>query len=307
MQIFLLSKNGTQTLTLKKVMLFTALFVVIPALSLAFYMGSKLAPTFSAASDEKVALIEPLQKELGDQKNRLIELQQKSQSDLNGLAVKLGQLQAQMLRLNAVGQRMAKTAGLGEKEFNFSLPPALGGITAGREGEVHDEDSIRVSISQLFVQLQEKEQQLNALEITLSGKLSQKEFKPAGRPIKKGWLSSYFGKRTDPFTGRKTWHHGVDFAGREGSDVIAMASGVVTWASDRHNYGNMVEIDHGKGYVTRYGHNKEFLVKVGDVVRQGDAIAKMGSTGRSTGPHVHLEVLRKGKKVNPVKFVRASR
>lgn len=306
MQIFLLSKNGAQTLQLNKVISVTVLFVVVPAVSLAFYLGSQFS-TSPVEAGERIALIEPLQQALNEQKEKIVALQKASQSDLNGLAVKLGQLQAQMLRVNAVGQRMAKMAGLGKKEFDFSLPPALGGLSHELDGDVHDETSIQASIRQLFVALQEKEQQLNALEATLAGKLSQKEFKPAGRPINKGWLSSYFGKRTDPFTGRNAWHHGVDFAGREGSDVVAMASGVVTWASERHNYGQMVEIDHGKGYVTRYGHNKELLVKVGDAVRQGDAIAKMGSTGRSTGPHVHLEVLRKGQKINPVKFIRASR
>ena len=307
MQIFLLSKNGTQTFPLRKEMLFTAVFIVVSALSLAFFAGSKFSSAPSVAPSEGVALVKPLQQELSDQKVKLVELQRTSQSSVNGLAIKLGQLQAQMLRLNAIGQRMTKTAGLDEKEFNFSEPPAIGGVSSSLEEAADNGDGIQVAIDQLFVQLQEKEQQLNALEATLAGKASQKEFRPAGRPIRKGWLSSYFGKRTDPFTGRKAWHHGVDFAGREGSDVIAIASGVVTWASDRHNYGEMVEIDHGKGYVTRYGHNKELLVKVGDMVRQGDAIAKMGSTGRSTGPHVHLEVLRKGQKVNPVKFIRASR
>ncbi|UCE89604.1 MAG: M23 family metallopeptidase, partial [Pseudomonadota bacterium] len=135
----------------------------------------------------------------------------------------------------------------------------------------------------------------------------QAEVMPAGRPVKRGWLSSYFGKRTDPFTGRRVHHAGVDFAGKLGSDVVAVAAGVVTYSGKRYGYGNLVEIDHGNGYSTRYGHNRENLVKVGDTLKKGHLIAKMGSSGRSTGPHVHFEVLLNGRAVNPKKYVHASR
>ena len=128
---------------------------------------------------------------------------------------------------------------------------------------------------------------------------------PAGRPIPTGWLSSYFGNRTDPMTGRKAFHSGMDFAGRPGSDIIAVASGVVVWSGRRHGYGHMVEIDHGNGYTTIYAHNKRNLVRVGDRVRKGDVIALMGASGRATGTHVHFEVLRHGKPVNPLDYVRA--
>jgi murein DD-endopeptidase MepM/ murein hydrolase activator NlpD len=130
---------------------------------------------------------------------------------------------------------------------------------------------------------------------------------PAGRPITSGWLSSYFGIRTDPFTGKKERHKGLDFAGKLGSDVVAVASGVVTWAGRRYGYGNLVEINHGNGYSTRYGHNDKITVKVGDAVKKGQIIAKMGSTGRSTGPHVHFEVLHKGKQVDPMSYIKTAR
>lgn len=307
MQIFLLSKKSgkTRAYSFRVVSFFILAFFMLPLLGVAFYFGSETA-TLAETSDVTVAT-EKFHAELDEQKKGLLELQQTSQSELNALALRLGQLQSQMLRLNAVGLRITQKAGIDEKEFDFSSQPAVGGLSFELEGESQDAGSLQTSIDQLFTQLQEKEQQLGVLDSLLRGKAQQKEFRPTGRPIEKGWLSSHFGKRIDPFTGRKAWHHGVDFAGKEGSSVIAIASGVVVWAAPRKNYGNMIEIDHGKGYVTRYGHNKEILVQVGDAVKQGEAIAKMGSTGRSTGPHVHLEVLRNGRKINPARYIRASR
>ncbi len=120
-------------------------------------------------------------------------------------------------------------------------------------------------------------------------------------------MSSSYGYREDPFTGERAWHGGVDFAGREGSPISAVGAGVVTYAGERWGYGNLVEVTHGDGYVTRYGHNSRILVEEGEVVRRGDQVAEMGSTGRSTGPHVHLEVLKDGESVNPWKYVQAER
>ena len=129
---------------------------------------------------------------------------------------------------------------------------------------------------------------------------------PQGRPVNSGWISSYFGKRTDPFTGKPANHTGIDFAGKLGDPVNAVAEGVVTWSGDRYGYGIMVEINHGNGYVTRYAHNSENLVAVGDEVKKGQTVALMGETGRATGPNLHFEVLRNGRRVNPVNFIRAS-
>jgi murein DD-endopeptidase MepM/ murein hydrolase activator NlpD len=126
---------------------------------------------------------------------------------------------------------------------------------------------------------------------------------PSGRPVEEGWLSSRYGKRNDPFTGKQDFHKGLDFAGKKGSEVIAVGDGVVSWAGVKSGYGKLIEINHGNGYATRYGHNQSNLVKIGDTVKKGQQIALMGSTGRSTGPHVHFEVLHDGKAVNPSKFV----
>jgi murein DD-endopeptidase MepM/ murein hydrolase activator NlpD len=121
--------------------------------------------------------------------------------------------------------------------------------------------------------------------------------------VQGGFISSFFGSRVDPFTGYTAFHPGVDFAGEEGAQVVAVATGVVTWAGDHMGYGNLVEINHGNGYVTRYGHNSRVLVKAGDTVQKGQPLALVGSTGHSTGPHVHFEVLRDGNPVDPMAFI----
>ena len=149
-----------------------------------------------------------------------------------------------------------------------------------------------------------REAQLNVLEsVLLNQNLSARVY-PQGRPVKAGWMSSYFGRRTDPFTGKPANHKGVDFAGQEGDEIIAVADGVVTWSADRYGFGKLVEINHGNGYSTRYANNAENLVKVGEEVKKGQTVALMGDTGRATGPNLHFEVLRNGQRVNPVTYIR---
>jgi murein DD-endopeptidase MepM/ murein hydrolase activator NlpD len=209
-------------------------------------------------------------------------------------------MQANVIRLNALGQRLVKVAKLDAKEFDFKNPPAYGGPVEKDSETVIDLDGV---IADLDRQLSSREAQLDVLEEVIMNRQLKNESKPRGRPIVKGWTSSYYGKRTDPFTGKPAMHKGMDFAGKEGSKVIAVASGVVTWAGERYGYGELIEINHGNGYTTRYGHNKELLVEVGDTIEKGQAISLMGSTGRSTGPHVHFEVLKNDRQVNPSKYV----
>ena len=152
-----------------------------------------------------------------------------------------------------------------------------------------------------------REDQLEVLASLVEHQKFRQEVALEGRPIKFGWMSSGFGRRVDPFTGRMAWHAGADFAGKPGSDIVAVASGVVTFAGERGGYGRMIEINHGGGYVSRYGHDAELLVAVGDVVKKGQVIGHMGSTGRSTGPHVHFEVLKDGRPVDPARYVTLAR
>jgi murein DD-endopeptidase MepM/ murein hydrolase activator NlpD len=220
------------------------------------------------------------------------------------LTVKLAELQSHVLRLNALGERLASDANIPEKEFNFSEIPASGGpLSSASKGDDQSIDELLVEIAQFEKELNYEEKQLQMLESLNFGHHIQNNAYLSGRPIAKGWLSSYYGIRKDPFNGQPSMHKGVDFAGKENAAIIATASGVVTWADSRYGYGKLIEINHGEGLATRYGHNKEILVNVGDIVHKGQTIARMGSTGRSTGPHVHYEILRNNKQINPIKFV----
>lgn len=141
------------------------------------------------------------------------------------------------------------------------------------------------------------------MEALLAQRKIQRDVFIAGRPVKKGWMSSRFGRRTDPFNGQVAWHNGVDFAGKLKSDIVSVAAGVVTWSGPRYGYGEMVEINHGNGFTTRYAHNSENKVAIGEVVKKGQVIALMGTSGRSTGPHVHFEVYKHGRAVDPSSYI----
>lgn len=220
------------------------------------------------------------------------------------LTIKIAELQSQVLRLNALGDRLASESNIPENEFNFEeLPPSGGPIQSGDAISAKSLDDLLIEVAALEKQVVYEEKQLKVLESLSLGHHIQNTSYLSGRPIAKGWLSSYYGVRKDPFTGRPAMHKGVDFAGKEGTDVIATASGVISWSGERYGYGNLIEINHGNGFKTRYGHNKSLLVSVGEVVTKGQVIAKMGNTGRSTGAHVHYEILRNNAQINPIKYV----
>jgi murein DD-endopeptidase MepM/ murein hydrolase activator NlpD len=220
---------------------------------------------------------------------------------LNALARRLGQLQAQVLRLNALGGRLTHMAGLDTKEFNFEADVAQGGPEAP---SIAGGSEVAASLTRLTAEVSASEARLKALETLLLDRRLTDAVTPAGWPADGGFLSSPFGRRADPFTGRMAFHEGVDIAAKLGSAIRAMADGVVTFAGHKAQYGNCVELTHARGLVTRYGHALAILVKVGDKVTRGQAIARVGSTGRSTGPHVHVEVLKNGHQVNPAGYLR---
>jgi len=216
---------------------------------------------------------------------------------------RLASMQARLLRMEALGERVTEVAKLDTGEFSFGEIPALGGPENEVSAPAPSGPQFISAVDQLADQLRARENELEVLESLLGNRRFHEDVVLAGRPIQKGWMSSAFGRRVDPISGRMAWHAGVDFAGKARADVVAVASGVVTYAGERGGYGRMVEINHGGGYVTRYGHHDELVVSPGDVVKPGQLIGRMGSTGRSTGPHVHFEVLKNGKHVDPARYV----
>ena len=273
---------------------------------------------FIAKSTHVPEALAPLQDEVDAQNEALADLRIEAERRLQALSMSVAEMEARLVRLDAMGQRLTNLAGLDDGEFDFSRSPALGGpltdggmeLTALNQ-PLDDSQSAQLAPSTLAsemgdleARIADREQQLDLLQALLSNRQLQDDIFLSGRPIKRGWMSSAFGQRKDPFTGQQMWHQGVDFAGKLGSDVIAVAGGVVTWSGDRYGYGEMVEINHGGGYTTRYAHNKENLVKAGDIVSKGQVVALMGSSGRSTGPHVHYEVFKNGRPVDPASYVR---
>lgn len=306
MNVLLISKRlrGSKSLYLDKKYLFAALavtFLLLPTAAAITGYQLAMVGVDEVVHDKYSALV---QGELANQRSEIALAKQKAEDDMEALTRRLGQLQAHVIRLDALGQRLTSMADFDGSEFDFSQQPAQGGPeTQLTETVPVPVDDFVQELTKLSQQLQDREQQLYVLESMIMSKNLQSEVVPNGNPVEKGWLSSYFGMRNDPFSGRRAMHKGVDFASKEGAPVIAVASGVVTWAGSRYGYGNLVEINHGSGYVTRYGHNKAILVKVGQTVEKGEHIAEVGSTGRSTGPHVHYEVIRNGRHINPSRFL----
>jgi murein DD-endopeptidase MepM/ murein hydrolase activator NlpD len=260
--------------------------------------------TGSGVSVREVA---SLNKDLNSQRDAISVTRQKTEDTLDALAINIGQMNARVIRLDALGRRLIDMAELSDGEFDFDAEPAFGGpeepLQTGSSVAIPD---LVTDMQSLDDQLTNREAQLTVLESMIMNQNLNDRVYPQGRPVKSGWMSSYFGKRTDPFTGKSANHRGVDFAGKSGNEVISVADGVVTWSSPRFGYGEMVEINHGNGYATRYAHNSKNLVSVGDEVKKGQTVALMGETGRATGPNLHFEVLKEGRRVNPVKFIRQS-
>ncbi len=236
------------------------------------------------------------------QRQELQALLDRSTAETQAVGRQLAQMQARLLRMEALGARVAEVADLDDGEFSFDEPVPVGGpdLAAAEPMPLSD---LRADVDALARNLRIRETELEILESMLRDREYRAEVAVAGRPVTWGWISSSYGERVDPFSGKMAWHAGLDFAGKQGSDVIAVASGVVTHAGNRFGYGEMVEVTHGDGYVTRYGHHAEIVVAVGDIVKKGQVIGKMGSSGRSTGPHVHFEVLKNGRRVDPARYV----
>ena len=228
------------------------------------------------------------------------QIRRESQRELNAMSARLAELQAQATRLNAVGQRLVDDSGLQGGEFDFTAPIGQGG---GGPATDITPTQMRSGLDGVQAQFDNAGSQLTVLDTLLASRTAKGSLDRAIAPITHSYVTSTFGARADPFGAGEQFHKGIDFKANTGDPVMAVADGVVSFAGQRTGYGNVIEVDHGNGYVTRYAHNSQLLKQVGDLVRAGTEIAKAGSTGRSTGAHVHLEVWKNGAYVNPAPFL----
>ena len=242
--------------------------------------------------------------DIAEHEEWLAQARQETRAEVSALTTQAGMLQAKVQRIDVLGSVLVEMVGLEPAEFSFEPESGIGGpapVTDAADGK-------NLQIESEFEKIQEtleaRERQLQVIRDALVDEKVKQETEPQGRPVEYSWVSSLFGKRRDPFTGHPELHQGVDFAGPSGSSVMAVAGGIVTRARRNGDYGKLVEIDHGNGYMSRYAHNEVLLVKAGEVVRRGHVIAKLGNTGRSTGPHVHFEILKDGVQIDPMKFVK---
>jgi murein DD-endopeptidase MepM/ murein hydrolase activator NlpD len=245
-------------------------------------------------------------RQVSEQRQELVRAKAEAEENARALSQRVALLQAHVLRLDAAGGRMTEIAGLDPEEFNFAQPPPIGGPEAAAAPVAVGSDPVLGSLEAFEEKLDARERQMRVLEDILVAGRMQRELKPSGWPVANGYMSSVYGWRADPFNGRRALHQGIDFAAPHGSDVLAVAGGIVSTAAPEDGYGLMVEINHGNGYVTRYGHNQRVLVKPGQKVDKGQRIATVGNSGRSTGPHVHFEVLLNGYVVNPAQYIQAA-
>lgn len=244
-----------------------------------------------------------LQLEIQLQQGEIDRLSLQNEQDVNAMAVRLAQLQAASTRIDALGERLVQMGHLALDEFDFHEPVPMGGAGDEETMGAVSEPELRLAINSLSVKLRRQSSQLDALQFLMMNRQIENDLTPAGWPVRKGWISSRYGERNDPFTGERVQHRGLDFAGTRGSEVLSVANGVVIWAANRSGYGKTVKIDHGNGYQTLFAHNEQLNVEAGERVTAGQVIALMGDTGRASAPHVHFEVLRNGTRINPAKFV----
>jgi murein DD-endopeptidase MepM/ murein hydrolase activator NlpD len=305
MNVILFSKRlgRARQIELGRPVVMTAMIAAVVALlGGTLFLGIQLGR--SKVVSDPVGQVTDWSRKIEAQGAQIVDAKREVQERIDALAGRVGQMNAHVIRLDALGRRLTEMANLDKGEFNFESEPAVGGPEGLVEGAIIVSPDLTSMLDDLSVQIKDRERQLSVLESLISTRNLSRQIVPGGRPVTQGWISSYFGHRTDPFNGRKVFHRGVDFAGPAGAQVVSVASGVVTYSKDRFGYGKTVEINHGNGYVTRYAHNQRVLVTVGDTVQKGQPIALIGSTGRSTGPHLHFEVLKQGRAVDPMSFVR---
>ena len=302
MNIILVSSNLVKVKTLNftrrhLVLLLGALFLVIVSAVLGLnYLSLRYVDKINSPSFRSFVM--SLQEE-EYKKN-----QQYLRDNLSAMAIKMGQMQAQLLRLDSVGEQLTELSGIKSREFVFNQMLGQGGALSTLPLQNISFGEFENKIQDLSRTIDDRMGKLETLDSLLRQDRLKKKMLPSIMPVKVKWYSSGFGSRIDPFTGKRAFHKGIDFVAEVGAPIIAAAGGVVVYSDLHPEYGNMIEIDHGNNLVSRYAHASKRLVKLGQVVMQGEKIAEVGSTGRSTGPHLHFEVRHKGSPRNPSRFLK---
>lgn len=291
-------KGRNTTLSHRHLILISlVVLVALPALlGVVAYHAQDMLSAYNA--DSRIAA---QRRELAAQRTAVVETRRKTEAHLNALAQRLGQMQAQLMRLNALGSRLTRMAGLDAREFNFSVEAAMGGPE--KSAPSANPPELMDSLDRLTREIERQQERLSALENLLLDRKLNAAVTPSGWPVEGGWISSGFGLRADPFNGHQSQHDGVDIASNLGSPILAVGDGVVSHSGEKAGYGLLVEVTHESGLITRYAHARAILVRVGDRVQKGQAVAEIGTSGRSTGPHLHFEVVRNGVSVNPMRYL----
>lgn len=224
--------------------------------------------------------------------------------NLSAMAVRLGQMQAQLLRLDTLGERLARLAGFRPQDLMFGQTPGQGGAVSSLPSQDLSLGDLTEQLEVLTRQVDDRGDKLGVLESLFTADSVRKKLVPTMLPVQAGWHASDYGWRIDPFSGQNAFHEGIDFLADQGTAIHAAAGGVVVYSDFHPQYGNMIEIDHGNDYVSRYAHASKRVVKLGDVVLSGARIAEVGRTGRATGTHLHFEVRHRGVPQNPTHFLR---
>lgn len=304
MQVILLHPrfNRAKSITLgaKHIILMIAgfLLAVLLATGLLYFLTARYAvglPFAGKAPGNSVAGVQDKDKYLKE--------------NLAAMAIKLGEMQAQLMRLDALGERVQGLAGVKPEEFNFKEAPGRGGAESSslyyRRSRDMSMSEFQQALDAMSRDVGYRTDYLNVVETVLMSDRIKSKLLPTNQPVNVNYNSSSFGWRLDPFSGRSAFHEGLDFPASVGTAIVAAAAGVVIAAEYHPQYGNMLDIDHGNDIITRYAHASRLFVKVGDIVQRGQHIADIGTTGRSTGPHLHFEVRIKGVAQDPRKFLNA--
>lgn len=295
------AKNGAQCFSGHRLFIngLLLIFVMPIALGMASYwVVSSIDRSMNPFVDPEYRIA--VESRVNEQQNEILKTRDYVRQHMDVLGRRIGSLQAQVSRINAVEMRLADVSGIDLADFQFDQDPPIGGTEKDVDSEQIDIENAIVAIEE---ELSLRESEISAVDFLLSRNNLQSQQTPQGWPVEKGWVSSSFGSRMHPMTGKKQFHRGVDIPGKLGADVLAVADGVVKRSTKSGNYGWLIELDHGDDYVTLYSHNSKNMVAEGETVTKGQAIGEIGSTGRSTGPHVHFEVKKSERHINPIKYL----